>query len=359
MEEERRMNIARMRRAARGSCRSNLLYPLALLTLLATGPLAARDAPAHDIVIDDTTEGTVYDAVLDGFPQLAPFDGTPDFGGNALGVALKSGVTEERGIAEFPLASLGELVADDVESATLTFNIDDVVATFGPGTGFDATGADTIFVFGYAGDGAADPEDFLKGSGTPLATVDTTGFGIITDASLATSGPLVFGVDVTAAIKARIDAGDSFIGFVFTTDDDQSGTSIDNLGDSALGPPGVHGSAMPFLTIVPNEHGTTTTTAPTTTATITITTMTTTTTSTTLFSSTTTTISTAVDCGDANGDGSITTTDALFILRGAVGLETCPLVVCDVDSNGQVLTGDSLRVLQAAIGLPVELACQG
>jgi hypothetical protein len=356
MEEERRMNIARKRRAARSSCRNTPLYPSALVALLTLVPFAAHDALAHDIVIDDTTEGTVYDAVLDGFPQLAPFDGIPDFGGNALGVALKSGVTEERGIAEFPLASLGELAADDIESATLTFNIDDVVTTFGPGTGFDATGSDTIFVFGYAADGAVEIEDFLEGSGTPLATVDTTGFGVITDASLATSGPLVFEVDVTEAIKARVDAGDPFVGFVFTTDDDQSATSIDNLGNSALGPPGVNGSVMPFLTIVPSEHGTTTTTAPTTTTTIATTT--TSTTSTTLLATTTTTLSPSDNCGDANGDGEITTTDALFILRGAVGLETCPLVVCDVDSNGQVLTGDSLRVLQAAIGLPVELACQ-
>lgn len=333
---------------------AQLRRALALTGVLTLAPVAALDALSHDIVIDDTTEGTVYDAVLDGFPQLAAFDGTPDFGGNALGVALKTGVTEERGIAEFPLAPLAGLT--EIISATLTFNVDDVVSTFGPGTGFDATGSDTIYVYGYAGDGAAVPADFSEATGVPIDTVDTTSHGVITDASLAVSGPLVFEVDVTAAIQAQLDASGTFVGFVFTTDDDQSGTSIDNLGNGALGPPGVNGAAMPFLTIVPHEDGTTTTTGGPTNTTSTTSTSLGGATTTSLDDTTTTTLF-AGSCGDANGDNNITTTDALYILYAAVGLQTCTLAACDVDGNGQVLTGDSLRVLQFAVGLPVELSC--
>jgi hypothetical protein len=143
------------------------------------------------IVIDDGTGCTLYDAVLDGFPPIAPQDGTADFAGNALGIALQSGVTEERGIAELPLQPLTDLGlgSSDIDAATLTFNVDDVVSTFGPGTAFDGTAAETIVLFGYSGNGTIDLADFGNVVGAPLAVVDTTPFGVITDASLATSGP--------------------------------------------------------------------------------------------------------------------------------------------------------------------------
>jgi hypothetical protein len=62
-------------------------------------------------------------------------------------------------------------------------------------------------------------------------------------------------------------------------------------------------------------------------------------------------------CGDPMGFGRITITDALFILRAAVELETCDPALCDVDSNGVINTTDVLRVLAFVVGLPVELNC--
>ena len=52
----------------------------------------------------------------------------------------------ERGIAEMPLASLDGVSSGEVESAVLTFNIDDFVATFGPGTTFTQA-PETIVLF--------------------------------------------------------------------------------------------------------------------------------------------------------------------------------------------------------------------
>ncbi len=62
-------------------------------------------------------------------------------------------------------------------------------------------------------------------------------------------------------------------------------------------------------------------------------------------------------CGDANDSGSLTASDAQFILRAAVGLDTCDLAVCDVNGDGIIATADVLLVLQAATGQPIELNC--
>ena len=62
-------------------------------------------------------------------------------------------------------------------------------------------------------------------------------------------------------------------------------------------------------------------------------------------------------CGDANDSGSLTSSDAQFILRAALDLEHCDLSVCDVNDDGIISTADSLMVLQAATGQPVELLC--
>lgn len=77
-------------------------------------------------------------------------------------------------------------------------------------------------------------------------------------------------------------------------------------------------------------------------------------------------------CGDADGSGAsasvatrsargqltfITASDALRVLRGAVGTVECPACVCDVNSAGGVTAGDALLVLRAAVGLDVELDC--
>jgi hypothetical protein len=220
-----------------------------MIALLAFSAVGAR----ADIVVVGGDAGTIYDGILDGFPFPPPGvaqDGTPDFVGNALGIALQTGVTEERGVAEFPLDDLAGLTSADIVSATLSFNIDDVVTTFGPGTSFDGTAAETIVLFSYNGNGVIELADFNNVAGAPLFVVDTTSLGVINDTSLATSGPLLFDIDVTAALGALLDASATDIGIVWTTNDNLSATSLDNLGDGGAGPPGVDGATMPFITIV-------------------------------------------------------------------------------------------------------------
>jgi cysteine-rich repeat protein len=51
------------------------------------------------------------------------------------------------------------------------------------------------------------------------------------------------------------------------------------------------------------------------------------------------------------------TSDALFVLRTAVGTVTCDVLVCDVNNSGEVNTSDALAVLRSAVGQPVELVC--
>jgi hypothetical protein len=233
--------------------------PLRLITACAGITLlfhTATAAHAAVFTIDDQVSGAVYDGTLDGFPLPPPGippDGVGDLVGNPLGVALQAGVTEQRAIIELPLATLAGVAPGDVVSATLSFNIDDVVSTFGPGTTFDGTAADTFFLFGYDGNGTIDLADFGDVAGAPLAIVDTTSHGIITDASLAASGPIAFDIDVTAAVSAHLSAGDAFMGVVIATDDNASATSLDNLGNAGAGPPGVNGSFLPYLTVVTAE----------------------------------------------------------------------------------------------------------
>ncbi len=62
-------------------------------------------------------------------------------------------------------------------------------------------------------------------------------------------------------------------------------------------------------------------------------------------------------CGDANSDGRITATDALAVLKNAVGLGVCSAAVCDVNSSGGVTATDALLVLQKAVGVAVTLDC--
>ncbi len=304
--------------------------------------LFGRVAIAETIVIDDSDSLMVFDSILDGFPNLAAFDGVPDFGGNALAVSLQTGVTEERAVIEFPLHALVGHTQSEITGATLTINVDDVLTTFGPGTTFDATAAERMFVYIYAGNGEIELDDYLNVTTSPYATIDTTSHGVVTDSSLGGTGPLAFDVNVTSAIRDALSQGTDFLGLVLTTDDDLSGTSIDNLGSGSTGPPGINGAAMPFLIVEVSEASTTTTTA----------------TGTTTSTSTTTTLSSAGLCGDANDDGDVTATDALTVLRAAVSLNTCPMSRCDVDSNGALTAGDALRVLRHATGQVVDLACQ-
>ena len=63
------------------------------------------------------------------------------------------------------------------------------------------------------------------------------------------------------------------------------------------------------------------------------------------------------ECGDPDDNGVTTAQDALFILRAAVGLETCHPSLCDLDGDGVIGPQDARRALRAAVGLPVEITC--
>lgn len=66
----------------------------------------------------------------------------------------------------------------------------------------------------------------------------------------------------------------------------------------------------------------------------------------------------ADQCGDADGNGAVTVTDGVQVLRAAAGLESsCTLVRCDLDANGSVSVTDGVNVLRAAAGLAVNLGC--
>lgn len=216
--------------------------------------VAVLAAPARGaVLVLDEDDGVIADAILDGVPFGPPNDGTPDAAGNALAVALRAGVTEMRVVIEIPLAVLAGLAGADIESATLTFNIDDVIGTFGPGFNFDGTAAAAIFAWAWPGNGVVDLVDYNNVLGAPTDTVITGPDNSITDATLAVSGPLAFDIDVTAALQARLDAAEGHLGVTLAVDDDQTATSLDDLGASAAGPPGVGGARLPYLTVVTVE----------------------------------------------------------------------------------------------------------
>lgn len=56
--------------------------------------------------------------------------------------------------------------------------------------------------------------------------------------------------------------------------------------------------------------------------------------------------------GDADGDGLVTTMDALIVLRCALGISGDPnalLVLCDMDGDGKITTQDALIILRSAL----------
>ncbi|HYC54540.1 MAG TPA: hypothetical protein VEL28_06360 [Candidatus Binatia bacterium] len=64
------------------------------------------------------------------------------------------------------------------------------------------------------------------------------------------------------------------------------------------------------------------------------------------------------DCGQPATSGSQPTTrDALYVLRASVGSEECELCVCDVDDSGDIETTDALAVLRTAVGLDAAIDC--
>jgi hypothetical protein len=68
----------------------------------------------------------------------------------------------------------------------------------------------------------------------------------------------------------------------------------------------------------------------------------------------------ATICGDADGDGVVTITDGVRILRLAAALdETCATTGCDVDGSGQVSVTDAVLALRRAAGLTIVDGCGG
>ncbi len=64
------------------------------------------------------------------------------------------------------------------------------------------------------------------------------------------------------------------------------------------------------------------------------------------------------DCGQPATDGANpTATDALVILRVAVGLDECEICICDANDSGDTTATDALLVLRKAVSAPVELVC--
>lgn len=245
MATKRPGNADRLRRPLSGRCGRLLATGAVVVAILLPSP-----AVAATFRLDTSLSGADFDGILDGFPGLATLDGAGDLPGNALAVGLKSGVTEERAILELPLAPLvtAGVGAAQLTSATLRFNIDDVLTTFGPGADFDSTAAERIYAGVYAGDGIVDLPDYAAGA--QVGSVAVGPQGSVTDASLRSSGPIVFDVDLTASVKQLLTSGASHVGIVLSTDDSPTGTSVDDRGDGGTGGPGTNGAAMPFLVIV-------------------------------------------------------------------------------------------------------------
>jgi len=64
------------------------------------------------------------------------------------------------------------------------------------------------------------------------------------------------------------------------------------------------------------------------------------------------------DCGQPTSSGSKpTASDALTVLKAAVGQTTCALHICDVDNNSKITAPDALRVLRIAVGQNLTLNC--
>ena len=58
--------------------------------------------------------------------------------------------------------------------------------------------------------------------------------------------------------------------------------------------------------------------------------------------------------GDCNGDGEITTDDAILILRMTLGLTEPDISAADFDGDGEITSIDALIVLRIALGIDDE-----
>lgn len=62
-------------------------------------------------------------------------------------------------------------------------------------------------------------------------------------------------------------------------------------------------------------------------------------------------------CGDANEDDLVTATDALLVLKAAVGSLQCETCICDTNASGSITSPDALIVLKFAVGQDVVPTC--
>ena len=344
---------------------SRLMLLALMLAASQAASLTPAPAAAQTPIVLNAETGAVFDAVFDGYPQLAAFDGQPDFLSfyQTLSVALQRPITELRGIGEFPLAALDGTPTSAVSRATLTFNIDDVIGSFGPGTGFSGTAARDIVVHLYAGNGTVEIADYLATDRPPHA-VDTRSRGAITDAALTRSGPQRFDIDVTDDVREILDGGAGAIGILWRTTDSPTATSLDHLGQEGAGPPGVHGAFLPFLTIeIAAASPTATASAtpepptgtPTATPTPSLPPVPTVTESPTLTPPAPTatraaTPTSAPHCpGDCNSDGAVTVDEIVLGVSLALGTSSSPCTALDADGDGAVTITDLVRVVAAAL----------
>jgi hypothetical protein len=62
-------------------------------------------------------------------------------------------------------------------------------------------------------------------------------------------------------------------------------------------------------------------------------------------------------CGDASLNLEVTSSDALFSLLVAIGLESCELCICDANGDGAITSSDALAILRAAVGTGPQMLC--
>jgi hypothetical protein len=63
-------------------------------------------------------------------------------------------------------------------------------------------------------------------------------------------------------------------------------------------------------------------------------------------------------CADPDGNGDVTVTDGVEILRAAAGLSaTCSPTICDVNGDGLVTVTDAVNTLRRAAGLTATFSC--
>lgn len=62
-------------------------------------------------------------------------------------------------------------------------------------------------------------------------------------------------------------------------------------------------------------------------------------------------------CGDTDGNLDVTASDALYSLAVSIGIESCDACVCDVNNTGSVNVTDALSILKTAVGAGPPMSC--